>query len=250
MTNVSVDRRVPAGKIKFSRILVIMPAYNEEERIGSVIADIRKNTRDVDILVVNDGSRDRTNRVAADAGAIVVNHIYNMGYGAALQTGFKYALKKGYDFALQIDADGQHDPDSIHDLLRVVMHDEADVALGSRFLGLKDYTPPLARKLGILFFGLIATSFTGQQVTDPTSGYQALNRKIIALYASNLYPTDYPDADVLIMLYKMGYRVKEVPVVMYADILKNNSMHSGFKPIYYIFKMSLSILVTLLRKYK
>lgn len=243
------NRRTTIGTLKSSNIIILMPAFNEENTIEKVIADIRHNTRDIDILVVDDGSKDKTSEKAKKTGAIVIRHIYNMGYGAALQTGFKYALKKNYDYAIQVDADGQHDPKSIHNLLSVVTNNEADVALGSRFLGQKNYTPTFAKKLGMIFFSIIATIFTGNKVTDPTSGFQALNKKVIELYASQLYPVDYPDADVLIMLYKMGYRVKEVPVVMYSST-SSQSMHSGLKPLYYVFKMSLSIFVTLLRKYK
>jgi len=225
---------------------VIIPAYNETGRITSTIAGIRKIT-DADIIVVNDGSGDSTGREAKEAGAVVLDLPFNLGYGGALQTGFKYALKKGYSFAVQMDADGQHDPAYIIALLEDVQTDKVDVAIGSRFLGEGDYRPTTVKKIGMVFFSSIASAITGQKVTDATSGFQALNRKAMEFYASEAYPVDFPDADVLVMLYKKGIRFKEAPVRMHQNI-KEKTMHSGIVPLYYLFKMVLSIFVTLIRK--
>ncbi len=227
---------------------IIIPAYNEAERIASTIADIRKFSN-ADIIVISDGSTDNTVSEAKAAGADVIELPFNLGYGAALQTGFKYALKKGYKFAIQMDADGQHDPSSIQSLIKPVLDGEVDIAVGSRFLGGGDYRAPLVRKVGMSFFAFIASIFTGKRVTDPTSGFQALDRKTMEFYASDAYPVDYPDADVIIMLHRRGIKFKEVPVTMKRAAGKM-SMHSGLKPVYYIFKMLLSILVTLLRNKK
>ena len=228
-------------------LAVIIPAYNEGERIASTIADIRKFSN-ADIIVVSDGSTDNTvsEAKAAGADADVIELPFNLGYGAALQTGFKYALKKGYKFAIQMDADGQHDPSSIQSLIIPVLDGEVDIAVGSRFLGGGDYKAPFIRRSGMLFFSFIASIFTGKRVTDPTSGFQALNRKAMEFYASDAYPVDYPDADVIIMLHRRGIKFREIPVTMKMAVGKV-SMHSGFKPFYYTFKMLLSILVTLLR---
>jgi glycosyltransferase involved in cell wall biosynthesis len=226
-------------------LAIIIPAYNEAGRVASTIVGIRKFT-DADIIVVSDGSTDDTIVEARQAGALVIELPFNLGYGAALQTGFKYALKRGYKFAVQMDADGQHDPSAIQSLIELVRNNKVDIALGSRFLGRGDYNAPFIRRVGMFFFAVIASIVTGKKVTDPTSGFQALNRKAMELYASDAYPVDYPDADVIIMLYRRGIRFEEVPVTM-KRIVGKVSMHSGLKPFYYLFKMLLSILVTLLR---
>jgi glycosyltransferase involved in cell wall biosynthesis len=230
-----------------SDTVIIIPAYNEAGGIAKLIADIKVKAPGMDIAVVDDGSADGTAAQAAGAGAAVIRHPFNLGYGAGLQTGFKYALSNGYSYAVQIDADGQHEPSYIPKLLSPVKAGMADVAVGSRFMGLGEYKNTWARGLGMGLFGGIASFIIGRNVTDPTSGFQALNREVIRFYASDSYPTDFPDADVLIMLHRAGLKSIEVPVEMYQR-LEGVSMHSGLKPLYYVFKMFLSIFVTLLRK--
>ncbi|HEY3346794.1 MAG TPA: glycosyltransferase family 2 protein [Nitrospirota bacterium] len=230
-----------------SDTLVIIPAYNEGGKIAGIIAKIKSLGIGLDVAVVDDGSKDDTVSKAKDAGAVVLPLPGNLGYGGALQTGFRYALQNGYSYAVQIDADGQHEPTYIKDLLSPVKAGMADVSLGSRFMGLGDYKPTFARAMGIKLFGGIASAIIGRKVTDPTTGFQALNRDVIRFYASDTYPVDFPDADVLIMLHRAGLRSIEVPVMMYPRT-EGTSMHSGLKPLYYIFKMMLSILVTLMRK--
>ena len=234
--------------------IIIIPAYNEEKKIASVIQGIRRYLPDVEVLVVDDGSIDQTYPEALEAGAKVVRHPFNLGYGTALQTGYKYALIKGYEAVIQIDGDGQHDPSSIPDLFAVIQREEADIAIGSRFLETRGvrtesqrYPAPLIRKFGMKFFGTITSLLIRQEVTDPTSGYQAISRKALEWVSSDKFPCDYPDADVIIMLHRSGFRIREVPVQMFPNQNKK-SMHSGWKPLYYIFKMFLSILVTLMRK--
>lgn len=229
-----------------SNTAIIMPACNEEGRIASTISGIRKFSS-ADIVVVNDGSDDSTASEARATGARVIELPFNLGYGAALQTGFKYALDRGYEFAVQMDADGQHDPMSIKTLIEPVIADEVDVTIGSRFMCKGNYKAPFVRRIGMYFFGIITSVLTGRRITDPTSGFQALNKKVMEFYASDAYPVDYPDADVIIMLHRQGFRFKEVPVIMHKAAKR--SMHGGIlKPMYYIFKMMLSIFVTLLRK--
>jgi glycosyltransferase involved in cell wall biosynthesis len=203
---------------------------------------------------VDDGSVDNTRVVALRAGAKVISHPFNLGYGGALQTGYKYALNKEYEIFIQMDGDGQHDPSFMVDLLAVISKGEADIAIGSRFLqtrtiGSEDepYRPPFMRRLGMRFFGMLSSLLIRQKVTDPTSGYQAMNRKVLGWVSSDRFPCDYPDADVLIMLHRAGFRIREVPVRMFENRDKK-SMHSGWRPLYYIFKMLLSIFVTLMRK--
>lgn len=231
------------------RVLVIIPAFNEAGRIAAVVAGIRAAAPEADVLVINDGSRDDTAVVARQTGAVVVSHPFNMGYGVAIQTGYKYALRHDYDYLVQIDGDGQHDPTHIPELLAIVQSGTADFVLGSRFLSNASYRPPLIRRLGMAFFRQIVSLVIRQPMTDCTSGYQAFNREVMQFFASELFPCDYPDADVLISLHLAGFRIRELPVRMYANAA-GKSMHSGLKPIYYVFKMILSITVTLLRSHR
>lgn len=231
------------------KILVVIPAYNEGKLIAKVVQDIRRAAPGYDILVVNDGSRDDTAAAAASAGAIVLSHPFNMGYGVAIQTGYKFAFANGYDFLAQIDGDGQHDPCHLPHLLAPVMAGETDFAIGSRFLNEQSYDPSLARRLGMAFFRKIVSLVTGSRITDSTSGYQAFNREVMGFFTTEVFPCDYPDADMLITLHLAGFSIKELPVRMYANA-QGKSMHSGLKPFYYIFKMLLSIFVTLLRSHK
>jgi len=211
------------------RTLVIIPAFNEEGHLPGIIAAIGESLPGINILVVDDGSRDRTSQTAASAGAMVLRLPFNMGYGVALQTGYKYALRKGYEFAAQMDADGQHEPRDLSLLLDTVRSGEADLALGSRFLGRENYRAPLARRAGMLLFRLLTSLLIRQHITDPTSGCQALNRKTIRFYASDIFPVDYPDADVLLMVHRAGLRIKELPVRMYAADDKNSMAGSRRK---------------------
>jgi len=229
------------------KILVLIPALNEEEQIGAVIQQVKEQVREAQVLVVNDGSADRTEQKALDSGAKVLTHPFNMGYGVALQTGYKYALKHGFDYVLQMDGDGQHDPQYLQTLLKEVKEGEVDVVVGSRFLGTGKYRAPLLRRVGMHLFGFMASRLSGQSITDPTSGYQALGRRALEMCVSDAFPGDYPDADVLIMLHRAGLRFREVPVSMHPN-LQGRSMHSGFKPLYYIYKMLLSITLNMIRR--
>ncbi|OEU73125.1 MAG: glycosyl transferase family 2 [Desulfuromonadales bacterium C00003107] len=235
--------------------LVVIPAYNEQENIGPVVKKIRESDKEIDIVVIDDGSTDRTARNSRLAGARVIRLSSNMGYGVALQCGYKYGFERGYDCLVQLDGDGQHDPDYIPELLKPVMAGDVDIALGSRFLTktssdegrLHEYEAGMARTLGIRTFSFLTTTLLGLRITDPTSGYQALNRRVIGFLIRDFFPCDYPDADVVVMLHRAGFKIKEVPMIMYKRG-KGKSMHSGLKPVYYVFKMLLSILMTLLRK--
>ena len=230
-----------------SDALILIPAYKEEGRVGAVIEGVRKNAPDVDILVIDDGSPDATASEARQAGAMVASLPFNMGYGVALQTGFKYAYRHGYEYVVQIDGDGQHEPSCIPKLLAEVREPDVDVVLGSRWLGLAEYNGPALRKFGKFFFAFLANTLTRLHVTDPTTGFQALSRQVVQFYCSNVYPVDFPDADVIIMLHRAGFQVEEVPVIMYIN-RSGQSMHAGLlRPIYYGMKMMMSIAMTLLR---
>ncbi len=232
---------------KVDKPLIVIPAFDEEQNIGVVIEGIREQVPQFPILVVNDGSSDGTARVLDEMGVDFITLPYNLGYGVALQTGFIYALQNGYNSIIQIDADGQHDPSQILDLHRELMTGDADVVIGSRFLDGGKYKTPFFRHMGIKMFSLLASICCRQRVTDPTSGFQALRGKAIRLVASSYYPPDYPDADYLILLHRCGIKMKEIPVNMDPKP-EGKSMHHGHKPLYYVFKMFLSIFVTLMRQ--
>ena len=229
------------------KILIVIPAHNEGKNIGAVLKGIQEQSPGLPILVINDGSSDNTEEVVLDHNAEVISLPYNSGYGIALQTGFLYAVKNDFSIVVQMDSDGQHDPANIQDLIEAVQKENCDVVIGSRFLSKDSYKSSIARHAGMLLFGGIASFLCGQKVTDPTSGFQALKGQAIQFAASDNYPPDYPDADFIILLNRCGFKVKEIPVTMHASPEKE-SMHHGHKTIYYVFKMFLSIFVTLLRK--
>jgi glycosyltransferase involved in cell wall biosynthesis len=232
-------------------LLVVIPAYNEEANVDRVVEAVCEELPTADVVVIDDGSCDRTAKVASAAGAKVVSLPYNMGYGTALQTGYKYARENGYQLLAQIDADGQHDPIHIREMLDLIQEGNADVVIGSRFLVDNGYRAAFVKRVGMLLFGSIASWATGQKISDPTSGYQALNRRAFCYCANDVYPSDFADADVLIMLHRAGFRIREVPVKMYPSVNKQSrylNMYSFFTPLYYIFKMSLTMFVALLRE--
>jgi len=228
------------------RPLVVVPAFNEAGEIGRVIEGIRAAGPGLPVLVVDDGSTDDTAGAARRAGAVVLRLPINLGYGSALQTGYKYALREGHDCVVQLDADGQHEPADIPRLLAALECDGADVALGSRFLGEAGYRPGMVRRIGMRLFQGLAFLLSGARFSDVTSGYQALNRDVLEFFADERYPADYPDADVLVMLTRAGFRIAEVPVRMYSK-RGGRSMHAGLRPVYYTCKMLLSMLLMLLR---
>jgi glycosyltransferase involved in cell wall biosynthesis len=227
------------------RILALLPAYREAETVGQIVSVLKR--QGFDVLVVDDASDDRTGEAATAAGARVIRLPFNLGYGGALQTGYLYARRHGYGAVVQLDADGQHDPACAAEVLAPVLAGEADVVLGSRFLADETYPMPWARRLGQRIFAGIARLITGKRITDPTTGYQALTGRALEAYCTRLFPDDYPDADMFILLHRMGIRVLEVPTRMRAS--RNESMHKGIlRPLYYIFKMSLAILMATFRK--
>jgi glycosyltransferase involved in cell wall biosynthesis len=189
--------------------------------------------------VIDDGSRDGTAAAAARAGARVVRHAFNLGYGAALQTGYKYALERGVDWIVQMDADGQHLPGEIPGLLEPVQRDECDLVVGSRFLAPSGYEMGTFRSLGRHLFRAVARA-AGLTVTDPTSGFQAMNRRALELFAGDWFPGDYPDVDVLLAAARAGLRLREHPVRM-APGVRPSTLHAGWKPLYYVYKMLLSM---------
>ncbi len=228
-------------------ILIIIPAHNEADNLPHILPRLKEVIPEADVLVVDDHSEDATARVARQLGAQVVRLPNNLGYGGAVQTGFRFGTEQGYDFAVMMDADGQHDPAFVPDLLAPVMAGECDVALGSRHMGGMTYQAGVVRKMGMRLFAWITSALTGRKVTDATSGFQAMNRDVMTFFAEENYPSDFPDADTLIMLHFAGFSVKEVPVVMHERIA-GESMHGHvLNNIYYMLKMLLSIFMVYLR---
>lgn len=227
--------------------LVIIPAFNEGRHIEKVVKDVRRAFSEGRILVVNDGSTDQTSDIARNAGVIVLDLPVNIGYGGAVQTGFRFAAEHGYSAVITLDGDTQHDPDSIHNLIAAAKQTGADVVIGSRFLE-GNYKMSFIRRIGVQIFSIIATRYTGITFTDPTSGFQILNRKAFSyLSEGDNYPLDYPDVNIIMAMHKMKFTVNEAPVTM-REKPEGKSMHSGYKPLIYVVRMFLSILMILIRK--
>ncbi len=228
------------------RTVVIVPAFNEEAALPATLAELRVVSPDLDIVVVNDGSADGTGRVARESGvATVIELPANLGIGGAVQTGFKYAAREGYDYAIQVDADGQHQGAEIPKLLEPLLAGTADVVIGSRFLGAGDYRAPAARRLGMWLFYLINSLLVGRAITDNTSGFRAYNREAIAFLAEH-YPADYPEPEAVILLRRNGFRLEEVGVSMRAR--QGGASSIGLRgAAYYMIKVVLAVLVTAFR---
>jgi len=220
--------------------LLIIPAFNEGGRIGHVLERVRSAGFTGEIVVIDDGSKDSTGDEARSGGARVVRHPFNLGYGTALQTGYKTALDLGATTVVQMDADGQHDPANIAKLLQPILDDRCDVVVGSRFKDETGYQMSVVRSLGRKVFTAIAR-LAGLRVSDPTSGFQAMNRRVLELYAGDFFPADYPDIDVLLTAYRYGLRVGEESVRM-SEGSRPSTMHGSLLgSFYYVYKMLLSI---------
>ena len=229
--------------------LAIVPAFNEEKTIGAVLSDVKEFCRDFDILVVDDGSTDRTAEVARTVpGARVVTLPINVGIGGAVQTGFLYARRKGYDVAVQIDADGQHRPAEVGRLLEPILRAEADVVVGSRFMGKGSYRGRASRRLGIRMFSVTNRLLLRDRITDSTSGFRAYNGRAIEVLSEN-YPDDYPEPEAIYILKRRGLRIREVPVEM-GGRKGGKSSIGFFESVYYMIKVFLAIFVLFLRRQK
>jgi glycosyltransferase involved in cell wall biosynthesis len=231
-----------------SRQLAVVPAYNEAATIGPVVRALHDRAPGFDVLVVDDGSTDATRRIAEAEGARVLPLPFNLGIGGAVQAGFVFGLENGYDLLVQVDADGQHDPEEIATLERAMLEQPSvDMVCGSRFLS-RDmrYPAPISRRTGIHLFAFLLSRIVGQRVSDPTSGFRLYNRRAIALFARD-YPHDYPEVEALLMLHTHRLRMREVPVRMFSRGGGRSSITSG-KSVYYMLKVLLAIFVGLLRR--
>jgi glycosyltransferase involved in cell wall biosynthesis len=222
--------------------VVIIPALNEATRLGAVIDRTHEHAPRLAVLVIDDGSRDETAAVARAHGAHVISHPFNLGYGAAIQTGYKHALRAGYRFLVQMDADGQHDPADIERLLAPLRAGTADVVIGSRFAEARGYQMGAARVVGRKFFQRLLVACGGPRISDPTSGFQALGRAAFTYCCEEFYPSDFPDVDVLLLLHRRGFRITEFPVTMAPSPPGHVTMHAGLRAAYYPYKMLLSTL--------
>jgi glycosyltransferase involved in cell wall biosynthesis len=228
------------------KVLVIVPAHNEEKSIGATLEEIKEKAPFIDIIVVNDGSTDATAEIAQQHRVKVLNLPINLGIGGAVQTGFKYAMLKSYDIAIQIDADGQHDPSYIGSLIQPLVEGRADIVIGSRYLDKDLIEAPLIRHIGIKYFSWLTSILIGYKITDCTSGYRALNSRAIE-YFSNNYPVDFPDAEALIMAHKAGLKIVEVPVKFRKRSAGKSSLRS-LRLLYYPLKETLAILKLITKK--
>jgi glycosyltransferase involved in cell wall biosynthesis len=228
------------------RRIAIVPAYNEERNIGRVVRELREFDPLLDVVVVSDGSVDGTAAAAAEAGAVVVRLPFNLGIGGAVQTGFRYAWEHGYELAVRCDGDGQHVPGELPKVIEPVLAGEADIAVGSRFAGADGYRSSASRRIGIRVLALVVSTIARQRVTDTTSGFQALNRRALELFAAD-YPHDYPEVEGMVMTIKHRLRLREVPVQM-REREHGRSSITALRSVYYMAKVLVALFVGLFRR--
>ena len=231
-----------------TRTLAIVPVYNESATVTKVVRAIRDEAPGIDVLVIDDGSTDDSSLLAHREDVIVLRHPFNLGIGGAVQTGFIYALEHDYDFMIQVDGDGQHDPGQISRLFGAMQELPAvDMVCGSRFLSPElRYPAPISRRTGIHIFAFLLSRIVGQRVSDPTSGFRLYNRRAIELFARD-YPHDYPEVEAVLMLHFHRLRMRETPVRMFERGGGQSSIRSG-KSIYYMIKVLLAMFVGLVRR--
>jgi glycosyltransferase involved in cell wall biosynthesis len=228
------------------RYLAVVPAYNEADNVAKVVATLHHEAPAFDVVVIDDGSTDDTARSAERAGARVVRLPFNLGIGGAVQTGFTYARENDYDFMVQVDGDGQHDPGEIAALQKAMAKSPGmDMICGSRFVTDTGYVAPISRRTGIHVFAFLLSRLVGQTVTDPTSGFRLYNRRAIELFAND-YPHDYPEVEAVLMLHHHRLRMQEIPVRMFQRGGGVSSIRSG-KSAYYMIKVLLALFIGLAR---
>ncbi len=231
------------------KVLLIIPAYNEEENILKTCNKIKEENKDLDFIVINDGSKDSTLEILKKNNLPHINLIHNLGIGGAVQTGYKYALEHDYDIAIQFDGDGQHDVRYVKKLIKPILDDEADFTIGSRFVEeLSKFKSSKARRIGINIISFFIKLFTGKKIYDTTSGFRAVNKDIIKFFAM-YYPIEYPEPVSTTELLKQGKRVKEVSVEMNEREGGVSSIRA-WKNAYYMINVVLSIIIVSIRRYK
>ncbi|WP_433744887.1 glycosyltransferase family 2 protein [Falsibacillus pallidus] len=232
------------------KILIIVPAYNEEEAIAGTIKKLqalKQTIPTLDVCIINDGSKDRTAEIVKSYPDVTLLDLpYNLGIGGAVQSGYKYAYKNDYDVAVQFDADGQHNEEDLLAVIKPILSGECDMCIGSRFVEKTDYVGNPLRRLGIMYFEFLLYVLTRKKYTDATSGYRAINQKVIKMFAFD-YPKDYPEPEVILFLHRRKMKIKEISVNM-KQRQGGTSSITPFKSIYYMFKVTLSILMQKLIK--
>ncbi|BDG07159.1 glycosyltransferase family 2 protein [Anaeromyxobacter paludicola] len=230
------------------RVLAIVPAYNEARNLPGALAALRDAAPGCDVCVVDDGSTDDTAAVAARLGAVVLREPVNLGIGGAVQTGYRWAAARGYDVAVQVDGDGQHDPGQLAALLQPILRGEGDLVIGSRFLAGAGggFRSTALRRAGIRYLSLFLRLRCGVLATDPTSGFRAAGRRAIELFARR-YPSDYPEPEAIAVAARAGLRVREVPVTM-AERRHGRSSIDAWRTLYYLLKVSLALLLLPVRE--
>lgn len=223
------------------KTLVIIPCYNESENIVRVIGNLKKNAPDVDYIIVNDCSTDNTEQILKENGFNYVNNPINLGIGGGVQVGYMYARDHGYDIAVQMDGDGQHDPKYLHRVVQAVANDECDMSIGSRFIEKEGFQTSFMRRLGINIISMMILLLTGTRIKDTTSGFRACNRKLIEFF-SRSYADDYPEPEAILACLVNGYRVKEVPVVM-EERQGGVSSINTIRSMHYMIKVCLALVV-------
>lgn len=227
--------------------LIIIPAYNESECLERTIQDIKEHAEGFDYIIVNDCSTDNTRDICEKNGFHFINLPINLGIGGAVQTGYQYAYENGYDLAVQIDGDGQHDAAFLKRMADEMEKERADMLIGSRFIEKEGFQSSTARRIGILYFTVLIKMLTGTKITDPTSGLRMINRSVIKIFAKD-YPKDYPEPESVVAVLRRGKKVKEIPVIM-RERQGGSSSIQFWKSIYYMIKVTLAILVECMRKY-
>lgn len=222
-------------------VLIIIPAYNEQDNIENVIYSLKKEALNMDYIIINDCSKDNTAKICSENKFNYISLPVNLGIGGSVQTGYRYAWEHGYDIAIQHDGDGQHDSAYIRQILQPIIHGQADITIGSRFIEKEGYQSSKSRRLGIAFLSRLIYLCSGTKVKDVTSGYRAVNKKFIQFYAEN-YPADYPEPEAIVAASLNGARIKEVPVVM-RERTNGVSSINFTKSVYYMIKVSLAIII-------
>ena len=228
-------------------LLAIVPAYNEEMNITNVINELREDIKEADILVINDCSTDNTPKILEEMKVNYITTPFNLRYAGGVQTGFKYALAKGYKYVAQFDGDGQHVASELNKMFQKMKEEDVDIMIGSRFKEQTEYKHPFFRRVGTALFQKIIKIACSKEITDPTSGLQILSKRVYTRYAKiNNYP-EYPDANLIIEMLMQGYKIEEVPVKM-KERIYGESMHSGiWSPISYMITMFYSIFLIIIK---
>ncbi|WP_026504993.1 glycosyltransferase family 2 protein [Butyrivibrio sp. NC3005] len=223
------------------KCLLIIPAYNEGRNLDNVINNIKAKCPEADYLIVNDCSSDDTKKHLREIGASFVSHVVNMGIGGAVQCGYRYAFDNDYDIAIQVDGDGQHDVSFVPEMVKMIEQGKADIVIGSRFLEKEGFQSSGMRRAGIRFLSNLIFVLTGKRVKDVTSGFRAVNRKFIKIYADN-YPDDYPEPEAIVTGLINGGKIYEMPVIMH-ERMSGDSSISAKRSIYYMIKVTLAVII-------